>query len=80
MATCKSDRRELNAEIARRLRIEGIVPSTTRVVGKYAIRPCFINPRTTIAEVEQMVARTRAIGDELTKRPLATRAGGGSPS
>jgi hypothetical protein len=61
---------ELNTEIARRLRIEGIVPSTTRVVGKYAIRPCFINPRTTIAEVEQMVARTRAIGDELTKSGL----------
>ncbi len=58
---------ELNAEIAQRLRIEGIVPSTTRVAGKYAIRPCFINPRTTVVEVEQMVARTRAIGDELLK-------------
>lgn len=61
---------QLNAEIARRLRIEGIVPSTTRVAGKYAIRPCFMNPRTTVAEVEQMVARTRAIGDELTRGGL----------
>ena len=57
----------LNAEIAQRLRMEGIVPSTTRVGGKYAIRPCFINPRTTSVDVERMVARTRAIGDALTK-------------
>jgi aromatic-L-amino-acid decarboxylase len=56
---------DLNAKIAQRLRIEGIVPSTTRVAGKYAIRPCFINPRTTLAEAEHLVARTRAIGDEL---------------
>jgi aromatic-L-amino-acid decarboxylase len=57
---------DLNAEIAQRLRMEGIVPSTTRVAGKYAIRPCFINPRTTIVDVERMVERTRAIGDALT--------------
>ena len=58
---------DLNADIAQRLRMESIVPSTTRVAGKYAIRPCFINPRTTIVDVERMVARTRAIGDALTK-------------
>ena len=57
----------LNTQIAQRLRMEGIVPSTTLVAGKYAIRPCFINPRTTIVEVEHMVARTREIGDELIK-------------
>ena len=58
---------DLNAEIAQRLRMEGIVPSTTRVTRKYAIRPCFINPRTRMMDVERMVARTRAIGDALTK-------------
>jgi aromatic-L-amino-acid/L-tryptophan decarboxylase len=58
---------DFNAAIAQRLRMEGIVPSTTRVAGKYAIRPCFINPRTTIVDVERMVARTRAIGDALIK-------------
>jgi aromatic-L-amino-acid decarboxylase len=58
---------DLNAEIAQRLRMEGIVPSTTRVAGKYAIRPCFINPRTTMIDVERMVARTRAVGDALTQ-------------
>jgi aromatic-L-amino-acid decarboxylase len=56
---------ELNAQIAHRLHIEGIVPSTTKVDGKYAIRPCFINPRTTTKEIEHMVARTRAVGDQL---------------
>jgi len=55
----------LNAEIAQRLRVEGIVPSTTRVRGAHAIRPCFINPRTKMADVERMVARTREIGDAL---------------
>jgi len=57
----------LNAEIAHGLRMEGIVPSTTRVAGRYAIRPCFINPRTTILDVERMVERTTAIGNALTK-------------
>ena len=57
----------LNADIAQHLRIEGIVPSATRVRGNYAIRPCFINPRTTLDDVERMVARTREIGDALVK-------------
>lgn len=65
---------DLNAEIARRLRAEGIVPSTTRVAGRYAIRPCFINPRTTMVEVERMIERTRAIGDALTKDGRVARA------
>src|SRR5215469_16143325 len=50
---------DLNAEIAQRLRMEGIVPSTTRVAGRYAIRPCFTNPRTTMVDVERMVTRPR---------------------
>jgi len=56
----------LNMEIAQRLRVEGIVPSTTRVRGRYAIRPCFINPRTGDGDVRRMVARVREIGDALT--------------
>jgi len=66
---------ELNAQIAQRLHIEGIVPSTTKVCGKYAIRPCFINPRTTIKEVEHMVTCTRAVGDQLlAQRRVSLRA------
>lgn len=66
---------DLNAEIVQRLHMEGIVPSTTIVAGKYAIRPCFINPRTTMVEVDHLVARTRAIGDELTTGGRVTTTG-----
>ncbi|HEV8228709.1 MAG TPA: aminotransferase class I/II-fold pyridoxal phosphate-dependent enzyme [Candidatus Limnocylindria bacterium] len=56
----------LNAEIARRLRAETrSVPSTTLVGGRYAIRPCFINPRTTLADVDALVDNVRRIGDEV---------------
>ncbi|MCI0346208.1 MAG: pyridoxal-dependent decarboxylase, partial [Chloroflexi bacterium] len=57
---------ELNAEIARQLRAEtSLVPSTTRIGGKLAIRPCYINPRTTIHEVDALAAAVREIGDRL---------------
>jgi aromatic-L-amino-acid decarboxylase len=56
----------LNARLARRLRAETpFVPSTTMVRGKFAIRPCFINPRTTSVDVDGMVAAVRRIGDTL---------------
>jgi aromatic-L-amino-acid decarboxylase len=56
----------LNAEVARRLRAETpYVPSTTRVAGRFAIRPCYINPRTTEAEVDGLARSVRAIGDSL---------------
>lgn len=55
----------LNADIAQRLREEGIVPSTTRVRGTFAIRPCFINPRTMRADVDGLVDRVCALGDAL---------------
>ncbi len=58
-----------NGEIARLLRAEGkYVPSTTLVAGKFAIRPCYINPRTTLAEVNGLADRVREIGDELVTR------------
>jgi aromatic-L-amino-acid decarboxylase len=57
---------QLNAEIARRLRATTpFVPSTTRVAGRYAIRPCYINPRTTIHEVDGLAKAVREIGDRL---------------
>jgi aromatic-L-amino-acid decarboxylase len=63
----------LNAEIAQHLRAEGkYVPSTTRVAGKFAIRPCYVNPRTTLAEVEGLADRVREIGDELISREFKT--------
>lgn len=56
----------LNVEIARRLRAEtGLVPSTTRIGGKLAIRPCYINPRTTLVEVDGLARAVRQLGDDL---------------
>ncbi len=56
----------LNAEIARRLRAETpYVPSTTRVAGRFAIRPCYINPRTSEREVDGLARSARQLGDAL---------------
>jgi aromatic-L-amino-acid decarboxylase len=58
---------DLNIEIARRLRAEtSLVPSTTRIGGKLAIRPCYINPRTTLVEVDGLARTVRGLGDEIT--------------
>jgi len=46
-------------------------PSTTRVSGRYAIRPCFVGARTSMADVDRLVARAREIGDELQAPALA---------
>jgi aromatic-L-amino-acid decarboxylase len=55
----------LNLAVAARLRTEtGLVPSTTRIGHRLALRPCFINPRTTLAEVEALAQTARRFGDE----------------
>lgn len=49
---------ELNREALRRMRARGrSMPSATEIGDAFAIRPCFVNPRTTLADVE-------ALGDE----------------
>ena len=56
----------LNRQILARLRASTpLVPSSTLVDGALAIRPCFINPRTTGAEVDALVDAVIRIGDEL---------------
>jgi aromatic-L-amino-acid decarboxylase len=56
----------LNQRILDRLRSETFVaPSATSVNGAYAIRPCFINPRTTEREVDELAAAVVRFGDEL---------------
>ena len=58
---------ELNRAILDRLRRETTVaPSGTEVGGRFAIRPCFINPRTTEREVAELVDAVVRFGDELT--------------
>jgi aromatic-L-amino-acid decarboxylase len=57
---------DFNAEIVHRLYAGGAyVPSTTRVAGRLAIRPCYINPRTSLAQVDGLVDQVREIGDAL---------------
>lgn len=58
---------DLNEEIIRLLRAETpFVPSTTRVEGKLAIRPCYVNASTTIEEVNGLADAVIALGDRLT--------------
>ncbi|HEU0244892.1 MAG TPA: aminotransferase class V-fold PLP-dependent enzyme [Candidatus Limnocylindrales bacterium] len=60
---------ELNRRILERLRVEThIIPSSTQVDGRFAIRPCFINPRTTEREVEALIDFVVRFGDELAAR------------
>lgn len=60
-------RNELNAAIVTELRrTTRLVPSSTTVNGSVAIRPCFINPRQTMADVEDLVAAVVTIGDRLS--------------
>ena len=55
----------LNSRIHRRLvRETPYLPSTTVVAGAFAIRPCFINPRTTWQLVREFMAALVRIGDE----------------
>ena len=57
----------VNAEILSRLRrTTRSVPTATVVGGRFAIRPCFINPRTMLADVDAIVDNVIALGDQLT--------------
>jgi aromatic-L-amino-acid decarboxylase len=56
----------LNAAIVQRVRGRGrAVPSTTRVRGKLAIRPCFLGPRTTLADADALVDEVLGAGRAL---------------
>lgn len=56
---------DLNERILRRLvRETAFAPSATVVAGSFAIRPCFINRRNTLADVDGMVEAVVRIGDD----------------
>lgn len=58
----------LNEQIVERLRATTTtVPTSTMVDGHDAIRPCFINPRRTGAEVDELVDNTRRVGASLAE-------------
>ncbi|HSC64516.1 MAG TPA: aminotransferase class V-fold PLP-dependent enzyme [Caldimonas sp.] len=56
----------LNEAILRGVRARGrTVTSSTRVDGRFAIRPCFINPRSTLADANALVDEVMAVGRTL---------------
>ncbi len=62
-----SDPDEFNQRLLRRLlRETDFMPSSTIVGGRYALRPCFINIRTTAAHVDAFMDAVLRIGTELT--------------
>ena len=59
----------LNEKVLLRVRARGrAVTSSTRVDGRFAIRPCFINPRTTLADADALVDEVLLVGRELVAR------------
>lgn len=60
---------ELNRELLRCMQERGrVAPSGTEIGGRFGIRPCFINPRTTSADVEALLSEVEACGAEAWER------------
>lgn len=58
---------ELNDRILAGVRARGrTVTSSTRVEGAFALRPCFINPRSGLEDADALVDEVLAVGRELT--------------
>jgi hypothetical protein len=56
----------LNEKVLLGVRARGrAIPSHTRVDGRYAIRPCFINPRSTLEDADATVDEVLAVAEEL---------------
>ena len=57
---------DLNREVLTRLHHEHHhIPSSTEINDAFAIRPCYINPRTTLADVEGLAAAIERIGGQV---------------
>lgn len=58
----------INTAIVQRIRAdEDLVPSTARIDGRLAIRPCIVNAATTLAEVDALADAVVRIGDQLAQ-------------
>jgi aromatic-L-amino-acid decarboxylase len=58
---------ELNGRLLRTLRRDTpYAPSSTRVGGRYALRPCYVNPRTTMVDVDGLADAVLDIGATLS--------------
>lgn len=68
IATNVQDLDLFNQRLHRQLTRENVhMPSTTRVNGKLALRPCFIGARTELSHARGLVADVLRIGDELAR-------------
>jgi glutamate/tyrosine decarboxylase-like PLP-dependent enzyme len=57
---------DLNREIIRRLHQgKHHVPSSTEINGAFAIRPCYINPRTSLADVGDLAQEVERLGEQV---------------
>jgi aromatic-L-amino-acid decarboxylase len=62
----------LNEAILHGVRARGrCITSSTRVGGRFAIRPCFVNPRSGLADADALVDEVLAVGRELAGGPAA---------
>lgn len=60
---------KVNLQLLEALRREtATVPTSTVVGGRFCLRPCFINPRTTRAHVDALVTNTIKLGDRIVGR------------
>jgi glutamate/tyrosine decarboxylase-like PLP-dependent enzyme len=60
---------QLNRTVLMRVRARGrCIPSATTVHGAFVIRPCYINPRTTLAEVDALADEVEICGHEVWKQ------------
>lgn len=64
-ATSDESLDQLNLDLVERLRATGrAIISSTRLHGHVALRFCFINPRTTSADVDEVVGLLRTLGEQ----------------
>jgi hypothetical protein len=57
----------LNEEILHEVRARGrCITSSTRVGGRFAIRPCYVNPRSGLADADALVDEVLAVGRSLS--------------
>jgi aromatic-L-amino-acid decarboxylase len=64
----------LNEAILHSIRQRGrTVTSSTRVDGRFAIRPCFVNPRSTLVDADALVEEVLAVGPTLERTHQGAR-------
>jgi len=57
---------DLNREVLKRLHHENrYIPSSTELNGAFAIRSCYINPRTTLGDVDGLVQAVERLGEQV---------------